>query len=101
MAPVSVPRAQVCRIAPRGLSRSERMTPAPGPAVACRIRRTRPQGAAVTDPIQPWPVNRRGDQRHPILTLQELLRAHGRNVAVDGVFGPATEAAVRAVQTSR
>jgi peptidoglycan hydrolase-like protein with peptidoglycan-binding domain len=55
----------------------------------------------VSDPIQPWPVNRRGDEGHPILTLQELLRAHGHPVVVDGDFGPATEAAVRAVQTSR
>lgn len=52
----------------------------------------------MTDPIQPWPVSRNGDQGHPILTLQELLRAHGHAIAVDGVFGPATEAAVRAVQ---
>jgi peptidoglycan hydrolase-like protein with peptidoglycan-binding domain len=55
----------------------------------------------VSDPIQPWPVSRKGDQGHPILTLQELLRAHGHKIAVDGVFGPATESAVRAVQTSR
>ena len=55
----------------------------------------------MSDPIQPWPVNRRGDEGHPILTLQELLRAHGNAVAVDGVFGPATEAAVRAVQTRK
>src|SRR4051812_50072766 len=61
----------------------------------------RPQGAAVSDPIQPWPVSRNGDQGHPILTLQELLRAHGHQIAADGVFGPRTEAAVRAVQTSR
>jgi peptidoglycan hydrolase-like protein with peptidoglycan-binding domain len=55
----------------------------------------------VSDPIQPWPVSRNGDEGHPILTLQELLRAHGHQIAVDGVFGPLTEAAVRAVQTSR
>jgi peptidoglycan hydrolase-like protein with peptidoglycan-binding domain len=54
----------------------------------------------VTDPIQPWPVSRRGDREHPVQTLQELLRAHGHAVAVDGVFGPATEAAVRALQTA-
>jgi len=54
----------------------------------------------VSDPIQPWPVSRNGDQDHPILTLQELVRAHSHQIAVDGVFGPLTEAAVRAVQTS-
>jgi peptidoglycan hydrolase-like protein with peptidoglycan-binding domain len=76
------------------------MTLAPGPAVATGICRTRPQGAAVSDPIQPWPVTRKGDQGHPVMTLQELLRAHGHAIAVDDVFGPATEAAVRAVQTA-
>ena len=55
----------------------------------------------MTDPIQPWPVSRKGDEGHPVLTLQELLRAHGHQIGVDGVFGPLTEAAVRAVQTSR
>jgi peptidoglycan hydrolase-like protein with peptidoglycan-binding domain len=55
----------------------------------------------VSDPIQPWPIVRRGDQGHPVITLQELLRAHGLHIAADGVFGPATEAAVKAVQTSR
>ena len=55
----------------------------------------------MSDPIQPWPIVRRGDQGHPVITLQELLRAHGQHVAADGVFGPATEAAVKAVQASR
>ena len=55
----------------------------------------------MSDPIQPWPIVRRGDQGHPVITLQELLRAHGQHIAADGVFGPATEAAVKAVQTSR
>lgn len=50
--------------------------------------------------IQPWPIVRRGDTEHPVRTLQHLLRAHGHNIAVDGIFGPRTEAAVRAVQTS-
>ncbi|HEY7604385.1 MAG TPA: peptidoglycan-binding protein [Gaiellaceae bacterium] len=33
-------------------------------------------------------------------TLQHLLRAHGELVTVDGIFGPLTEAAVKAVQTA-
>ncbi|HXS43234.1 MAG TPA: peptidoglycan-binding protein [Solirubrobacteraceae bacterium] len=48
--------------------------------------------------IQPWPVVRRGDEGHPVKTLQYLLRAHGQGIAADGIFGPRTEAAVRAVQ---
>ncbi len=54
----------------------------------------------MNDPILAWPVVRRGARDHPVRTLQHLLRAHGQNVAVDGIFGPNTEAAVRAVQQS-
>ncbi|MBM3676403.1 MAG: peptidoglycan-binding protein [Actinobacteria bacterium] len=52
------------------------------------------------DPIQPWPVVRRGDAVFPVRTLQHLLRSRHRIVVVDGVFGPATEAAVKSFQRS-
>ena len=55
----------------------------------------------MADAVQPWPLVRRGDTEHPVRTLQHLLRAHGKSVAVDGIFGPATESAVRAFQGSR
>jgi peptidoglycan hydrolase-like protein with peptidoglycan-binding domain len=55
----------------------------------------------MSTPIQPWPITRRGDDGHTVRTLQHLLRAHGHGIVVDGDFGPATEAAVRALQTSR
>jgi peptidoglycan hydrolase-like protein with peptidoglycan-binding domain len=48
--------------------------------------------------LSAFPIVRRGAQGHPVRTLQQLLRAKGQGVAVDGVFGPATETAVRAVQ---
>jgi hypothetical protein len=32
-----------------------------------------------TATISPWPLVRKGDQQHPIKTLQYLLRAHGHN----------------------
>ena len=48
-----------------------------------------------------FPVLRRGDDGQPVRTLQYLLRARGRTVAVDGDFGPATERAVRSFQRSR
>ena len=51
--------------------------------------------------ILPWPIVRRGDTAHPVRTLQHLLRGRGQTVAVDGIFGPRTEAAVRAVQQAR
>ena len=48
--------------------------------------------------INPWPLVRQGDRQHPVKTLQYLLRARGRNLTVDGIFGPSTDAAVRAFQ---
>lgn len=51
--------------------------------------------------LSPWPLVRDGDQEHPVRTLQHLLRARGRNVAVDGIFGPLTDAAVRAFQQAK
>ncbi|HEU5389901.1 MAG TPA: peptidoglycan-binding protein [Streptosporangiaceae bacterium] len=51
-----------------------------------------------TATISPWPLVRKGDEHHPVETLQYLLRARGHNVTVDGIFGPGTDAAVRAFQ---
>jgi len=51
--------------------------------------------------ISPWPLVRRGDQQHPVKTLQYLLRGRGRNLTVDGIFGPSTDAAVRAFQQQK
>src|SRR5215218_8898535 len=53
------------------------------------------------DPILPWPIVRRGTRLFPTRPLQQLLRARNHPVAVDGVFGPRTESAVRAFQQSR
>jgi peptidoglycan hydrolase-like protein with peptidoglycan-binding domain len=50
------------------------------------------------DPIQPWPLVRRGDDIFPVRSLQQLLRARNQPVVVDGIFGPNTEAAVKAFQ---
>ena len=51
--------------------------------------------------LSTWPVVQNGNQGHPIRALQFLLRAHGHNLAVDGMFGSATEAAVKAFQTGK
>jgi peptidoglycan hydrolase-like protein with peptidoglycan-binding domain len=53
------------------------------------------------DPILPWPLVRRGDDIFPVRPLQQLLRARNHPVAVDGVFGPQTEGAVKAFQQSK
>jgi peptidoglycan hydrolase-like protein with peptidoglycan-binding domain len=52
----------------------------------------------MSDPIQPWPLVKRGSQGHPVPALQYLLRDRGHHVTVDGVFGPKTEAAVEQFQ---
>jgi len=52
------------------------------------------------DPIAPWPIVRRPSNRFPVRPLQQLLRARNHPVAVDGIFGPNTEAAVKAFQQS-
>ena len=48
--------------------------------------------------ISPFPLVRSGDREHPVRTLQHLLRARNHPVAVDGIFGPKTDAAVRGFQ---
>nr|WP_296073266.1 peptidoglycan-binding protein [uncultured Actinoplanes sp.] len=51
--------------------------------------------------LSPWPEIRQGTKEHPVMTLQHLLRARGHAVAVDGVFGPLTDKAVRDFQKER
>ncbi len=51
--------------------------------------------------ISPFPIVRQGDRNHPVKTLQYLLRERGHSVDVDGIFGPATDAAVRAFQQEK
>jgi peptidoglycan hydrolase-like protein with peptidoglycan-binding domain len=41
---------------------------------------------------------RAGERGEVVTTVQYLLRAHGHDIAVDGVFGPQTLEAVRAFQ---
>jgi peptidoglycan hydrolase-like protein with peptidoglycan-binding domain len=51
-----------------------------------------------SDPIAPWPLVKRGDKIFPVRPLQQLLGARNQPVAVDGIFGPNTESAVKAFQ---
>ena len=46
-----------------------------------------------------WPLQQVGSTGEDVRTVQLLLAAHGHPVAVDGVFGPLTQAAVVEVQT--
>jgi peptidoglycan hydrolase-like protein with peptidoglycan-binding domain len=54
-----------------------------------------------TSTLSPFPLVRQGDQGHPVKTLQYLLRSRGHSVTVDGIFGPKTNAAVRAFQQQK
>jgi murein L,D-transpeptidase YcbB/YkuD len=47
----------------------------------------------------PWPTMRRGGTGAPVRELQAYLNAAGANLTPDGVFGPLTEATVKAFQT--
>ena len=55
----------------------------------------------MADQILPWPVFGRGTRRFPVRTLQQLLRARNHPVAVDGIFGQNTEAALKAFQQEK
>ena len=50
--------------------------------------------------IPDWPLVRKGDSRHPVKSLQRLLRARGHDLKADGIFGPITDRAVRAFQSA-
>lgn len=51
--------------------------------------------------VTPWRTVSAGDGRANLVTgVQHLLRHAGHSIAADGIFGPATEAAVRSVQAS-
>ncbi len=50
------------------------------------------------DPILPFPVVKRPSNVFPVRPLQQLLNARNHPVAVDGIFGPLTESAVKAFQ---
>jgi peptidoglycan hydrolase-like protein with peptidoglycan-binding domain len=54
----------------------------------------------MTGSISPWPLVKSGSNGHPVKTLQYLLRERGHGVAADDVFGPQTEAAVKAFQAA-
>lgn len=48
-----------------------------------------------------WPLVKRPTQQFPVRPLQQLLRARNHPVAVDGIFGPKTQAAVKAFQQEK
>ena len=53
-------------------------------------------GAVVQLP--PWPVTKTGDSGPVVRALQHLLRQHGEDLPVDGLFGPVTKAKLQHFQ---
>jgi peptidoglycan hydrolase-like protein with peptidoglycan-binding domain len=47
---------------------------------------------------QQWVIVKRGAKSPTVRTVQYLLKAHGHDLDVDGIFGPLTEAAVKVFQ---
>ncbi|SDP25716.1 Peptidoglycan-binding (PGRP) domain of peptidoglycan hydrolases-containing protein [Nakamurella panacisegetis] len=76
----------------------------PGPAVVTMAQAAGMPNASGGDdtpaPLPAWPVVRRGSVGQPVRTLQYLLDARGATLAVDGIFGPRTDAAVRSFQSA-
>ena len=54
----------------------------------------------MAETIPDWPLVTKGDDVFPVRPLQQLLRARNHPVAVDGIFGPLTESAVKQFQQS-
>ena len=54
-----------------------------------------------TTTMAPWPVIAKPMQGPPVQALQHLLRHHGQSISADGIFGPKTDAAVRAFQKAK
>ncbi|WP_426319974.1 peptidoglycan-binding domain-containing protein [Microbacterium sp. E-13] len=51
--------------------------------------------------VEPWSIVGQGSSAAIVPGIQYLLRARGHAVVVDGMYGPATAAAVTAFQTAQ
>ena len=61
---------------------------------------TIPAGTGPTPPSPPWPTVQQGAGNARVKAIQYLLNAHGAALAVDGLFGSDTAAAVRSFQSA-
>ncbi len=61
-----------------------------------------PTPAPVTSaPVYPGQITRRGSVGPRVRTIQQRLKDRGWRITVDGVYGPATEAVIRAFQREK
>jgi predicted amidohydrolase YtcJ/peptidoglycan hydrolase-like protein with peptidoglycan-binding domain len=73
---------------------------APGAEALCSGAASPPSPATASAPPR-WPVLGVGSEGPEVIALQFLLRHHGQDIPADGLFGPATEQAVKAFQSQR
>jgi murein L,D-transpeptidase YcbB/YkuD len=88
-----------------GITAVPAMASTAGPGVsATSVSAAAVSATATAQTLQPWPVLSQGSNNTwPLVTvrsLQYLLNAHGAKLAVDGLFGPKTKAAVITFQRS-
>ena len=68
---------------------------------------TQPAPAQVSEPtetpyvVPEWPLFRKGDSGPEVFAIQHLLRSHGYNLAVDGLFGSETRQQVMNFQLAK
>ncbi len=72
--------------------------PASSAAPAAHVVRATPVAPAWLRVVLVWPNVRQGNTGPRVVNIQFLLNARGAGLAVDGIFGPATAAAVRHFQ---
>jgi cell wall-associated NlpC family hydrolase len=73
------------------------------PMAAVMTAAPRPVAASTTTPtvLAAPPLYEPGDRGPAVARIQQLLNQHGAHLAVDGIFGPQTEAAVKAFQRAQ
>ena len=54
---------------------------------------------AAVAPLPQWPITNNGDSGPVVTALQHLLKAHGEDLPVDGLFGPVTKSKVEHFQS--
>ena len=72
-----------------------------GPSSPLIAKVAKKVGGGGGNPASPWPTLKQGSSGFRVTVLQDLLRHRGHAIAVDGVFGPKTKAAVSSFQRAK
>ena len=68
---------------------------------SARIAQMQTPSSVASNPLLSHLPLKRGDTGEGVTLLQQSLNHHGMELVVDGIFGPATERAVKVLQGSR